>query len=255
MTARGTVVVGGAKGIGQAVSRRLAREPWAGPLLIADIDLEAAQTLAGELRASGVDCRAHHVDVSEPDSITALATNVPDAERLAVVAGIHISAPSLEAAWHDFERVLDVNVLGNYFVAQAFARGMVERGSGAIVVLSSVSGRLARVNQAAYCASKAAIRQALRCLALETVPLGVRINTVSPGATDTSMFRGVAGSLGQSTVRLSDGSLELFRPRVPDGRMSHPDEVASAVAYLLSPESAHIALQDLVVDGGESMGM
>jgi NAD(P)-dependent dehydrogenase (short-subunit alcohol dehydrogenase family) len=255
MTVGGTVVVGGAKGIGQAVSRRLSREAWSGPLVIADVDVEAAEALAGELRTAGCDCRAHRVDIADPASIVALAGAVPDAERLAIVAGIHISASSLEAAWPDFERVLRVNVLGNFFVAQAFARGMVERGSGAIVALSSVSGRLARVNQAAYCASKAAIRQALRCLALETVPLGVRINTVSPGATDTSMLRGVAGSLGRSTSHLSDGSLELFRPRVPDGRMSDPDEVASAVAYLLSPESAHIALQDLVVDGGESMGM
>lgn len=255
MTTGGTVVVGGAKGIGQAVSRRLAREAWAGPLVIADVDLAAAEALASDLGTPGSDCRALRVDISDLASIAALASAVPDAERLAIVAGIHVSAPSLEATWPDFERVLGVNVLGNFFVAQAFARGMVERGSGAIVALSSVSGRLARVNQAAYCASKAAIRQALRCLALETVPHGVRINTVSPGATDTSMFRGVAGSLGQSTVRLSDGSLELFRPRVPDGRMSDPDEVASAVAYLLSPEAAHIALQDLVVDGGESMGM
>ncbi len=255
MTAGGTVVVGGAKGIGEAISRRLSREAWVGPLVIADIDLAAAEALAGELRASGHDLQAYRVDVSDPGSIAALAAAVPDVERLAIVAGIHVSASSLEAAWPDFDRVLDVNVLGNFFVAQAFARGMVERGSGAIVALSSVSGRLARVNQAAYCASKAAIRQALRCLALETVPRGVRINTVSPGATDTSMVRGVAGSLGQSTSRLADGSLELFRPRVPDGRMSDPDEVASAVAYLLSPESAHIALQDLVVDGGESMGM
>jgi NAD(P)-dependent dehydrogenase (short-subunit alcohol dehydrogenase family) len=255
MTARCTVVVGGAKGIGEAVSRRLAREAWAGPLVIADIAFEAAEGLAEELRAAGCESRAHAVDISDPASIRTLAEAIPDAERLAIVAGIHIATPSLEADWDDFDRLLRVNVLGNYFVAQAFARGMVERGSGAIVALSSVSGRLARVNQAAYCASKAAIRQALRCLALETVPHGVRVNTVSPGATETAMLRGVAGALGRSTSHLSDGSLELFRPRVPDGRMSDPDEVASAVAYLLSPESAHIALQDLVVDGGESMGM
>ncbi len=255
MTAGSTVVVGGAKGIGEAVSRRLSREAWAGPLVIADIDLEAAEGLVEEMRAAGCECRSHQVDVADLPSIAALAAAIPDAGRLAIVAGIHISSPSLDAAWDDFKRVLDVNVLGNFFVAQAFARGMVERGGGAIVALSSVSGRLARVNQAAYCASKAAIRQALRCLALETLPHGVRINTVSPGATDTSMLRGVAGSLGRSTSHLSDGSLELFRPRVPDGRLSDPDEVASAVAYLLSPESAHIALQDLVVDGGESMGM
>ena len=245
----------GRRASGRRSAAELAREAWAGPLVIADVDLAAAEALAGELGTPGGDCRALRVDISDPASIAALASAVPDAERLAIVAGIHVSAPSLEADLAGLRARAGVNVLGNFFVAQAFARGMVERGSGAIVALSSVSGRLARVNQAAYCASKAAIRQALRCLALETVPHGVRINTVSPGATDTSMFRGVAGSLGQSTVRLSDGSLELFRPRVPDGRMSDPDEVASAVAYLLSPEAAHIALQDLVVDGGESMGM
>lgn len=162
---------------------------------------------------------------------------------------------SLETTWADFDRILSVNLIGTFMLAQAFARDMVEQGSGAIVAVSSLSGRLARMNQAAYCASKAGMRQALRSLALETVPRGVRINTVSPGATDTPMVRGLAERLGQSMAELAGGSLELFRPRIPDGTVASTDQVASVVSYLLSPEAAHIALQDLVVDGGESLGL
>jgi NAD(P)-dependent dehydrogenase (short-subunit alcohol dehydrogenase family) len=250
-----TVVVGGARNIGEAVCRRLATEAWAGPLVIADLDIDLAQGLARELTTGDVDITARHVDIADPGSIEALAAAEPDTERLALVAGVHVAAPSLDTSWGEFERVVRINLMGSFFVAQAFARRMVERGSGAIVAVSSISGRLPRLGQAAYGASKAGMTHALRSLALDTVPRGVRINLVSPGATDTAMARGVAESLGQSIADLPAGDLDRFRPRVPDGAVAAPSQIASAVAYLLSPESAHIAFHELVVDGGESLGL
>ena len=249
-----TVVVGAAQGIGEAIARRLARESWTQRLVIADLREDAVQALAAELRADGHVVDAYPVDVTDDASIAALVARSREAERVAVAAGIFMATSSLEVTRADFERVLSVNLLGNFFVAQAYAREMVPRGSGAIVAVASIASRLPRMRQAAYVASKAGMRQALRALAMETVPRGVRINTVSPGPTDTPMMRSLAADHA-SVDDLAVGSPEAFRPRVPDGRVARPEQVAAATAFLLSPDAEHIAFHDLFVDGGESLGI
>ena len=249
-----TVVVGAAQGIGEAIARRLARESWTQRLVIADLREDAVQALAAELRADGHVVDAYPVDVTDDASIAALVARSREAERMAVAAGIFMATSSLEVTRADFERVLSVNLLGNFFVAQAYAREMVPRGSGAIVAVASIASRLPRMRQAAYVASKAGMRQALRALAMETVPRGVRINTVSPGPTDTPMMRSLAADHA-SVDDLAVGSPEAFRPRVPDGRVARPEQVAAATAFLLSPDAEHIAFHDLFVDGGESLGI
>lgn len=248
-----TVVVGAGQGIGEAVARRLAREPWTSRLVVADIRLDLAEALAAELRADGLVVDALAVDVTDDDSIAALVARSREAERVAVVAGIFKAAPSLETTRDDFRRILDVNLMGNFFVAQAYAREMVARRSGSIVGIASIASRIPRMRQAAYSASKAGVRQALRVLAMETVPHGVRINTVSPGPTDSPMLRSLAADHA-SVDDLAHGSPEAFRPRIPDGHVARAEQVAAATAWLLSPDSAHVAFHDLHVDGGESLG-
>jgi 2,3-dihydro-2,3-dihydroxybenzoate dehydrogenase len=111
-----------------------------------------------------------------------------------------------------------------------------------------------RMRQAAYCASKAGMRQGLRVLGMEVAPLGVRVNTVSPGPTDTPMMRALAADHA-NVDDLAMGSLEAMRPRIPGGRVATPVDVANAVSFLLAPASEHVCLQDIVVDGGELLGM
>lgn len=248
-----TVVVGAAQGIGEAVARRLARESWTSRLVIADIREDLVQALARDLRAAGHTVDAYPIDISSDASIAALVAASREAERVAIVAGVFKAVSSLETTREDFERILGVNLMGNFFVAQAYAREMVERRSGAIVGIASIASRIPRMRQAAYCASKAGLRQALRVLAMETVPLGVRINTVSPGPTDTPMMRSLAADHA-NVDDLAAGSPDAFRPRIPDGRVARPEQVAAATAYLLSPDAGHVAFHDLFVDGGESLG-
>lgn len=249
-----TVVVGAAQGIGEVIARRLATEPWTDRLVVADVLEDRLDALALELSVAGTPTTAVRVDVTDGASIARLVDAAPDAEHLAVVAGIFRASPALETSWAEFEQVLAVNLLGNYFVAQAFARCMVERGTGSIVGVASIASRMPRMRQAAYSASKAGMRQAFRVLAMETVPLGVRINTVSPGPTDSPMMRSLAAD--HATVDdLATGSPEAFRPRVPDGTVARPAQIAAAVAWLLSPDSAHVAFHDLHVDGGETLGI
>ena len=169
------------------------------------------------------------------------------------MAGIFRPVPSLEITRAEFERILAVNTFGTFMVAQAYAREMVERGEGSIVAIGSIAARMPRMRQAAYCASKAAMRQALRVLALETVPRGVRINFVAPGPADTEMMRALQQD--HSMADLWRGSPDGFRPPIPDRRVAQPEDVAGAVAFLLSPDASHVAFHDLYVDGGESLGL
>jgi 2,3-dihydro-2,3-dihydroxybenzoate dehydrogenase len=109
------------------------------------------------------------------------------------------------------------------------------------------------MRQAAYCASKAGMRQALRVLGMEMLDRGVRINFVAPGPTATEMMAALSADHDQAD--LWKGSPDSLRPPIPDRRVGTPEDVAAAVAFLLSEQSSHIALHDLYVDGGESLGL
>jgi 2,3-dihydro-2,3-dihydroxybenzoate dehydrogenase len=248
------VVVGGARGIGAAVARELAAQDWVGQLVVADqLDEEAAE-LAGELRAAGADVEARPVDLADGASIQRLVEETADAAHVCVAAGIFASDSALDTSRETFDSVLAVNLVGTFQVTQQYARRMVERSQGSIVAIASVAARQPRMLQAAYCASKAGMRQALRVLAMETATAGVRINFVSPGPTDTEMMRRLAED-HTSIHDLAVGSLDAFRTRVPLGRVGSVTDVAAAASFLLSPRAAHIHMHDLLVDGGELLGM
>ena len=254
MTAGTTVVVGAAHGIGAEIARRLACEPWTNRLVIAGISDDRMETLASELRHDGLQVDVVHVDLGDEASIAELVAATLEAERVAISSGIYLSSPALETTREEIERVIAINVLGVFFTAQHYARAMVGRRSGSIVAIGSISGRFPRLGQVAYGASKAAMRQALRVLALETVPHGVRINMISPGPTESDMLRQLMAD-HPNLDDLAMGNLKTFRPAVPDAHVGRPDQVAAAVAFLLSPDSAHIAFHDLYLDGGETLGV
>jgi 2,3-dihydro-2,3-dihydroxybenzoate dehydrogenase len=249
-----TVVVGGAHGIGRAVAERLSQSSHGIRLVIADIDGATAEEVATGLRSASVDAVAIKVDVADPISVASLLATTPDAERVVIAAGIFASAPTRTAPLEQFEHVLRVNLIGCFHVAQAYADQMCENGGGSIVAVASIAARMPRMWQAAYCASKAGLRQSLRVLAMEVAGDGVRINTVSPGPTDTEMMREMARD-HTAITDLANGNLKVFRPRVPNGRVADVLDIASAVEFLLSRDSGHIIMSDLVVDGGELLGM
>lgn len=249
-----TVVVGAAQGIGAEVARRLAGEAWTSRLVLADVNLDAASEVADQLAAGDREATALACDITDPEQVAKLVAATADADRVVIAAGAFAPAAALDVERELFERIVSINLLGNFFVAQAYAREMSERGRGAIVAIASIAARMPRKRQAAYCASKAGMRHGLRVLGMEVAPAGVRVNTVSPGATDTPMMRALAGD-HPSVDDLASGSLESMRPPIPHGRVARTADVAQVVSFLLAPGSEHIFLQDIVVDGGELLGM
>jgi len=249
-----TVIIGAARGIGRAIAEECAGSDPHRRFVVADVDADGVERLAAELVRNGVDATAIAVDLADEASVSAMVDATKDADRVAIAAGIFRASSALQTPMSEFEEVMRVNTVGCYHAAQLYSRLMAENGGGAIVAVASIAARMPRMRQAAYSASKAALRQALRVLAMEVTGSGVRINTVSPGATDTEMMRELAGD--HATLDdLATGSPEAMRPRIPLGRVAKASEIATVVAFLLSPASSHMVMADLIVDGGELLGM
>jgi NAD(P)-dependent dehydrogenase (short-subunit alcohol dehydrogenase family) len=249
-----TVIIGAARGIGRAIAEECAGSDPHRRFVVADIDVEGIELLAAELVNKGIDATAIAVDLADEKSVSNLVDATKDADQVAIAAGIFRASSALQTPISEFEEVIRVNTIGCFYAAQLYSRNMVENGGGAIVAVASIAARMPRMRQAAYSASKAGLRQALRVLAMEVTGSGVRINTVSPGATDTEMMRELAGD-HDAIVDLANGSLEVMRPRILAGRVALASEIASVVAFLLSPASSHMVMADLIVDGGELLGM
>jgi len=242
-------VTGACGGIGAAVWQGL--HALGARLILIDREAAAWPT---ELPA-GVRCIA--ADLAGTDISVVLDAKIPSDVRidgLVNIAGIQRMGAMLEAPVEDFDATFAVNVRGSYIMTQWIARRMVPTGAGSIVTVSSTSGRMPRVNQGFYCASKAALTQMMRVFGLELARHGIRVNTIAPGSTDTEMVRRMAGSMGFGSEVLT-GSNASFRLGIPLNRVAEPEDIANAVKFLLSDEARHITMHELIVDGGGTLGL
>lgn len=250
MRGRVALVSGAAQGIGFSVAQLLLQE--GGQVALLDVNEEQLQLAALRLKEWGK-VSAYVVDVSDAGAVTQCVETVcSEAGRLDYLvhaAGILRMGSLLDLSLDDFQRSFAVNVQGAFLLTQAVGRKMREQSSGAIVCVASNAAKTPRLGMGAYPATKAAVVQLIRCLALELAPYQVRCNTVSPGSTDTAMQR----SLWQDESdrqRVIEGSLATFRTGIPLQRIAEPEDIAEVVLFLLSERARHITLSDVCVDGG-----
>jgi 2,3-dihydro-2,3-dihydroxybenzoate dehydrogenase len=258
-------VTGAAGGIGRAVVAALLGT--GARVFATDADVGALAALAREHSTERLHTRP--LDVRDLASVEG-AVSAAEAELGAITGlvcahGILHAGSALTQTDDAWQLVHDVNAGGVMRVARAVTRGMAARQRGAVVTIGSNAAAVARDGLSAYASSKAAAKHYTLCLGVELAPLGIRCNVVSPGSTDTAMLRGAwddraggatsaDGLEGAVNRRAIAGTPEAFWPGIPLGRIAQPDWVADAVVFLLSPQARHLALHDLRVDGGATLG-
>lgn len=228
------LVTGGTAGIGLESARLLARAGAA--VIITGRDVERGEKAVAEL---GTGVRFIAADLSDLRAVAALARQCGRVDVLVNNAASFPGAATLEQDVASFERTFDTNVRGAYFLVAALAPGMVSRGGGSIVNVTSMVAFKGVPGASTYSASKAALESLTRTWAAEFGPSGVRVNSVAPGPTATE---GVAAEWG-------DVNEELGRA-LPLGRTADASEIAEAVLFLASPRSSFITGSTLHADGG-----
>lgn len=248
------LVTGAAQGIGAAVAATLSA---AGAQVAAvDRNVEALGTVVEKLEAEGGVARAYPVDVCASGDVDALVRSV-EAELgpigiLVNAAGVLHTGRVVDLSDRQWQETFSVNADGVFHVSRAVARRMVHHRRGTIVTVASNAAGVPRTEMGAYAASKAASAQFTRCLGLELSDYGIRCNVVSPGSTDTPMLRTMHGE-GGDLSRVIEGSPAAYRVGIPLRKLARPQDVAEAVAYLVSDQAGHITMQDLYVDGGAAL--
>jgi len=236
-------VVGGAKGIGRAITRVLAARGDA--VVVADSDGAAGTALVTELRGAGLAARFEELDVTDVERVRAVVAAADAESPLGTVvasAGIAFARRIEDVEPAEYDHLMAVNVRGVFFVVQAAVRAMSPRGRGTIVTVCSTSGFTASTApMTVYDASKGAVRLLTQAAAREVAATGLRINAVAPGTVETDLTLGLSSS---------DELAALGMSRVPLGRLGRPEEIADAVAFLSSDESSYVTGHVLVVDGG-----
>lgn len=238
------IVTGAGRGIGQVVAQGLAK---AGAEIVI-ISRSGAQETVDLITKAGGKAYDLRADVTKEEQVDgAIAEILKRSGKIDILfnnAGICIHKDTFTATVEEWRSVLDINLTGEYIMARAVAKTMVERGiHGSIVNMASMSGTIVNIPQwqASYNASKAGVIHLTKSLAVEWIPYGIRVNSISPGYIATPMSEDVPKELK-----------DAWEPLMPMHRMGTPEELIPAILYLVSPASGYTTGTDLIVDGGYS---
>ncbi len=280
------IVTGAGQGIGKGVAARLARE--GASVVIADYNAETASAAAQEIaQSTGSATLAYPIDISDvtaaPKMVDAVVARFGHIDILVNNAGVNQTKPMMELTPADWDRVLNVNQRGMFFILQTVAAQMIRQipeherpastaadvvtikpsetktsdmpvhNHGKIVNLSSIAGRRGRPLAAHYAASKAAVISITQSAALTLAPYNITVNAVCPGVVPTQMWKDIDADRGRIFGSQPGEAMAAFVNTIPLKRASTPDDVAGPIAFFCSIDADYVTGQALNVDGGYEM--
>lgn len=247
---RAVIVTGGGGGIGGAVCAAFAEQR--AKVAVFDRDLAAAEATASAIDDHGGTALALACDITERGMVDAAVGQVVDAygaiDVLVNNAGWDLFVPFLDTDPDDWSRLIDINLVGALHMHHAVVPGMVERGGGRIVNVSSDAARVGSSGEAVYAACKAGLVAFSKTMAREHSRHGITFNVVCPGPTDTALLATVTDAAANP-----EKLREAFRRSIPMGRLGQPDDLAGAILFFASDAAAFVTGQVLSVSGGLTM--
>lgn len=246
LTGRVAIVTGAGRGMGKAHALTLAKQ--GATVIITDLRIRECQSVVKEVKKNGGEALCFKMDVSNAKDVKkvfdAVIKKFGKLDILVNNAGIYFSKPALELSEKEWEKMIHVNLKGQFLCAQRAAKEMIKNKYGRIINIASVASGQVGVGiygGAHYTASKGGIIGMTETLAIEWAKLGINVNVVAPGAIDTPMIK---------AANLSASALKAMLAGVPLGRMGRSEEVSAAVIFLASEESSYVTGSTIYVDGG-----
>ena len=232
------LVIGAASGIGEAVAHGLAAH--GASVYCADLNLEAATTVAHAIESQGASASASEVDITKRESIAALFDKLERLDILVCTPSVNVRKPMLDYTEEDFDKVVSLNLKGSFFAMQAAGKKMADTG-GSIIVFSSIRSQVVEAGQSVYAATKAGTLQLVKTLAAELGHKGVRVNAIAPGVVETPLTQ---------QIKNHPDWYDAYANKSALGRWAQPSEMVGAVIYLASEAGSFVTGTLNLVDGG-----
>ncbi len=250
LTGKVAIVTGGGGGIGSAVCRRLGEQ--GAHVAVLDLDTDTAMRVAAEVAGMGVQTVPIECDIADyravEQAVADAVTTLGPIDILINNAGWDVFKPFVSTEPHEWDRLIQINLIGALNTHHVVLPLLVEHGGGRIVNVASDAARVGSSGEAVYAACKAGVVGLSKTLAREHARHNITINVVCPGPTDTALF---------ATVREGAANPEkleaAFRRAIPMGRIGHPGDLPGAICFLASDDAAYITGQVLSVSGGLTM--
>ena len=249
------VVTGGGSGIGAAISRAFGQE--GASVAVCDIDHQAANSVASDIRGAKGRARVWALDVADRESVEKTTDEIENELGPITIwvnnAGISRVVPFLDCTDDTWDRTLSVNLKGAFIGSQTAIRKMLPRKQGVVLNMSSQSGKAGNSHYAAYCASKFGIIGLTQSLAMEFAKNGIRVNALCPGVVDTPLWDEQLEDYARKRNMKPEEVRPYMESKIPMGRLCKPEEVAAVAVFLSSDAASYITGQAVNISGGSIM--